>query len=523
MKRTILTLAVLALLPGIDAGAQAKVEEVVTSNYNRNSVSFVALQRGDSYDSSVLSAVKEFNPGSKFDINVIPTKSISVRKTRSLSSQNYSSDYTIPLESVSKAVSDNALSREVVSYIFGRDANGYMNDKLIRYRGNYDAKDQDVINARAARVGLEALGDAGHDLISRSYIVVVDPYMLERHVNEKGKVTWSASTSGFAYKLDLTPAELNDFYDKCWIYEDDDNATKDTKRRAFYDFSFPLNAVSVVSASGIGATTQEAITDSIYGLITAFENNLSDWEVAVTISAKKPLRAKIGEKEGLVNGARFRAYSYKEDEEGNLISVPRGYLRATEIADNAGMSTGETDPSEFYQISGLANIDEGWTIKQSNDARIGVYAGPRFGSLGTGAEIDADYLLNVKTNGIMQYILFTAYIDFKSANYVPMYLAAGYAYGIHLTRLFELAPYAMLGLDHLGYSSSTSDSQFLRESALVLEPGVRASINVAYPLQLVSKLGVDLNLPLGDRYNTYNTYVGHKTGVFFTAGVKWTF
>ena len=329
MKRTILILAVLAMLPSFKAGAQAKVpDNVVTSNYNRNSVTFIAIQRGDSYDKDVLSAVSGFNPGQKFDMNDIRTKSLSVRKTRSLSTKNYSSDYTVPLETVSNAVNSNVLGREILSYIFNRDGDGFMNDKLIRYRGNYDAKDQDVINARASRVGLDALGDAGHGLVSHSYIVVADPYTIEKQVSDKGKVTWTSYTKGYAYKLDLSEAELNDFYDKCWIYEEDDNVTRDNKRRAFYEFEPKMTPVAVVSSSGTGTTTAGAVSSSLYGLITELENNISDWEVAVTISARKPLRAKIGSKEGLRNGARFRSYSYKEDNSGNLISVPRGYLRA---------------------------------------------------------------------------------------------------------------------------------------------------------------------------------------------------
>lgn len=526
MKKSILIFAVLAVLPWFKANAQAKVSEVVTSNYNRNSVSFIAVQRGDSFDKDVLSAVKSFNPGHKFDINKIPTKSFSIRKTRSLSSKNYSSDYTIPLETINRSVVDGNLGREILSYTFNRDAEGFMNDKLIRYRGNYDAKDQDVINARASRVGLDALGDAGHGLISHSYIIVADPYMIEKKVNDQGKVSWNASTKGYAYKLDLSEEELNDFYDKCWIYEDDNTATKDAKRRAFYDYAPRMTAVAVVSSASSGTTVEGAVSSSLRGLVTELENNISDWEVAITIAARKPLRAKIGTKEGLQNKDRYRAYSYSEDREGNLISVPRGYLRATEVADNVGMSSGATDVSEFYQISGLANIDEGWTIKQSNDIGLGVMAGIKFGGLcKTSLSIDADYLINVKTNGMMSYLLFGFGFDLAKTGYFNYNVGAGYAYGIHLSRFFEIAPYAMLLDDYLSASTSATESKttFLKKSALVLEPGVRATVNVAYPLQIYGKACFDILTLQGQYYRNYNSYVGHKSGFGFQVGAKWTF
>ena len=300
----------LALLLPVLAGAQAKVKEVVTSDYNRNSLSFIAVQRGDSYDADVVAAMKAFSPGEKFDINKIATETIAASRRRASTSQNSTNDSVIPAEEITSAVRGKSLDKEILSYIFGRDSQGYMNDKLIRYRGNYDAKDQDVINARVSRVGIEALGDAGHGLVSHSYVVVVDPYRLEKKVSDKGKVTWYASTKGYAYKLSLTPEQLNDFYGRCWIYEDDDDATKAAKRKAFNAFPTQMEQVAVVSASGSASDTQKAIYNSLSDVVTKLENQLSDWEVAVTIASRKPLRAKIGTKEGLSNGDRYRAYSY---------------------------------------------------------------------------------------------------------------------------------------------------------------------------------------------------------------------
>jgi hypothetical protein len=263
----------------------------------------------------------------------------------------------------------------------------------------------------------------------------------------------------------------------------------------------------------------------MYKIVTGLEDNIPAWEVAVAILATKPLRAKIGTKEDLYNGARYRAYSYTEDNDGNLKSVPRGYLRATEISDNTGMSAGETEPSEFYQISGFANIEEGWTIKQSNDARVGVMLGPRFGAPGqVSIGLDADWLMNVSSKGTMQYVLATLALDVNNIGYTPLLMGLGYGYGLHLTRLFEFMPYGMIGLDHIGYSATDESSdRFLRESALVLEPGVRLCVNVAYPLQLFSKMGFDVLLPLGELYKSYNKYVGHQTGLAVEFGAKWTF
>ncbi len=511
-----LTLSAFACFIGLTSFAQAKIQDVVTSDYNRQSISLVVIERGDSYDSATANAVRSFSPSEKYDINPISTKSIKVNKLRSES---------VSSEETGAAVAKVGFAREILASIFNRTSDGMMDDKTVRFRGNYDAKDQDVINARAARVGEDALGDLGQKLIAGSYIVATDFYKVERSTDKKGKVYWSVNARAFAYKIGLGENGLNDFYEKCWIYEDDDAATRDAKIRAFQALDIPMNLVATSSNSATSSSVESAAYDCLSGLITGLENVIPEWEVAVTIMARKPLRAKIGTKEGLSNGNRYRAYSYTEDDNGNLKSVPRGFLRATEVANNSGMSIGETEPSEFYQVSGLANIEEGWTIKQSNDLGLGVAPGVRFGNPGTWLiGVDLDWLMDVKTSGSMQYILASFGIDIAKANYTPIYMELGYGYALHLTRLLELMPYIAVGLDHIGFSSSsTSESRFVRESALMLEPGVRVAANVAYPLQVYGKVFYGLMALQGELYERYNAYVGHKSGLGFQAGLKWTF
>ena len=328
---TILSLT--ALLVSVQLGAQAKISDVVTSDYNRNSLSLVAVTRGDSHDSNTSAAVRHYSPGAKFDENEIRTKTIRIRKDRK--EAVYQSE-------ISEAVDATPFAREILASIFNRDANGIMNDKTVRYRGNYDAKDQDVINSRAARVGEDALGDMGYALVKGSYIVITDFYDISSQTDKEGKVTWSTSARGYAYRIGLTDETLNDFFEQCWIYEDDDTATREAKLKAFQNLSIPMEYVASSSSTGSAKNVHDAATSCISGIITGLESLIPQWEVAVGIIATKPLRAKIGTKEGLTNGARYRSYSYTEDEQGNLKSVPRGYLRATEISSNTGMAIGET-------------------------------------------------------------------------------------------------------------------------------------------------------------------------------------
>ncbi len=522
MKKRFTVLTFAALLISLQLGAQAKIKDVVTSDYNRNSVSFVVIQRGDSYDTNTSSAVYDFNPGAKFDINSIKTKSLRIRKDRKES---------VPLQDIQEAVEATAFSREILASIFNRDSRGMMDDKTVRYRGNYDAKDQDVINARAARIGEDALGDAGYSLVKGSYIVVSDFYNIDSSTDREGKVTWHTSARGYAFRIGATDDDINDFFEKCWIYDDDSQAVRESKLRAFQELDIPMEYIASTVASGSGKNVREAASSCMYSIITGLENVIPAWEVAGGIIAVKPLRAKIGTKEGLYNGARYRSYSYTEDKDGNLKSVPRGYLRATEIADNEGISEGNTEPSEFYQISGLANIEEGWTIKQSNDMRLGVAPGLRLGAPGRMAiGIDVDFLMDVNTGGSMSYLL--AYFGFdirQASNYTPVQFSLGYGHALHLTRIFEIMPYLQMGADGIfgSHEVSSGNKDTWRNLALVIEPGARLAVNVAYPLQLYAKAYADWipGFIQGYRYKMYNDMLSypHKTGVGLQFGLKWTF
>ena len=525
MPRKLFVLAAALLIAGTSLSAQEKIpSKVVTSDYNRNSLSMVAVQRGDYTDSDVDRAVKSYSLSQKFDINNIKTKTLRIRKSRS---------EAITQSEMNEAVAATPFAREILASIFNRDSQGNMDDKTVRYRGNYDAKDQDVINARASRVGTDALGDLGHALVNSSYIMLTDVYNIDSHTDKQGQIHYTIHAQGSVYKIGLGENGLNDFYEQCWIYDDDTPEVRNQKNRAFQNLAIPMEPVAQVTALTTGKSVEAATESAIASLINALENRIPEWAVAVGITATKPLRAKIGEKEGLKVNDRYRAYSYTEDRSGRLKSVKRGYLRATKISSNTGMSIGATEPSEFYQISGLANIEEGWTIKQSNDFGVGVMPFVRVGGFcDLSGGLDLDWLMKTTTHGSMSYLLGTIGFDLRSQNYSAISFGIGYAYGLHLTRFIEIAPYGIIGLDHLGLSDddiSGSDSRFIRSSALILEPGVRAALNVAYPLQVYGKICADLLLPLGDIYKRYNENMeyyynnNHHSGVGIQLGVKWTF
>ncbi|MBO8455466.1 MAG: hypothetical protein IAC08_03570, partial [Bacteroidetes bacterium] len=395
MKRPVSVIALLSAI--LTANAQEKVKEVVSDDYDRSGLTVIVVSRGDMYDENSLDFVNTLVIDNKFDANPIGTRSLFLKKDR-----------TQPLTAAEadSLIRNSGVSKEILGYIYNRKEDGSMDDGLIRYRGHYNADDQDVINAAAAKVGEQHLA-WGEGLVNSSYILLLDFFNIRRPVDEKtGEVSGSyvLDANAFVYKIDCGSDKLNEFYVTSWASATDSPERKAAAREAFD--SLRLDVVPVASARASSTSTSglaggsDAYVDVLAGLLSksldqvedkeghakektsapvpeedtvlkAQKNAFADamfkleklipgWQVGVAVISVKPIKAKVGRKEGLSNGSRFRAYSYEEDRNGNLLSRKRGYIRAAAVADNRQFATGRTEPSTFYQISGVRNIEEGW-------------------------------------------------------------------------------------------------------------------------------------------------------------------
>lgn len=412
MKKITILIALFANC--LTLGAQQKVKEVVSDSYNRNGLSVIVVTRGDGYDSQILNFAGLKSIDEKFDVNPIPTQSVSIRKDRSFAITQAEADSLIASANVAK---------QVLSFIYNRKEDGSMDDELLRSRGLYNAKDQDIINLAASKVNEQNLA-WGEKLVDASYVVLLDFVNINKPDNSD---SYALNVVAYAYKMDCTREKLDDFYTAAWVESSDDQQKKAAANNAFDAMELSMIPVSTVKASSnsVSALTasipslsfkkaaanqeeqstkptfsensvESAANNAYMAAITKLENAIPAWQVAVSIFGTKPLVAKIGKKEGLSNGKRFRSYMYTEDKEGNLVSRKRGYLRATKVTDNRGNATGATEPSEFYQISGVSNIQEGWTIKQKNDIKLGAALTARYGGFTTlAAKVDFDYLINI--------------------------------------------------------------------------------------------------------------------------------
>lgn len=473
-------------------GAQEKIKEVVTDNYDRNSVSYIIVDRGDSFTSNINAFHNEMRISEKFDVNLIPT-----RKYRT----SVSRPNVLAQEEVDAFIRTNRLGNEIISYIYNRKSDGSFDDSILTERGLYNATDQDMMNAAAAKVSELSL-EWGETLMNSAYVIVLDFYNLKKTTSDNGSVTYNAYAYAYAYKLEAGREVLDEFYMTAWADATSTDEEKANARAAFENLDFYLAPVATVTASGSSsgdyASYHEAINNAYTNIVYELENEISAWQTASSIISTRPLAAKIGTKEGVKNGSRFQSYSYKEDKEGNLISVKHGMVRATVVADNTGVATGETEPSLFYQISGVQNIQEGWILKQKNDLKLGATFALGVGPLGFRVGVDLDYIMSIAKRGSIVYPMVNIGASFIDGyTFVDAMIGAGY--GIPISRFFEVTPYAVVG----GYMDIDSTSI----DAYAAEPGVRFALTfqpIAFVLsggyQYILGLGGDIDLKFGVKY-----------------------
>ena len=234
---------------------------------------------------------------------------------------------------------------------------------------------------------------------------------------------------------------------------------------------------------------------------------------------------------------------YTEDENGNLKSVPKGYVRATKVADNRVNASGETPESEFYQISGF-RLSEGAILKQNNDWSLGGGLSYRAGSF-NGYYLNLDKLISINTKGISQYALVNIGFNMLSESKLEdngiststssgvNFINASVGYGIGIrpfVRYFEFMPYVLVGIDGInvngGEDNDSDDSSFSEKSAYTGSLGLKFNMNIAYPLQLFGSLDYSALIYQGEIYEQRNEILddlGRKSGIGFNIGLKYIF
>ena len=593
MKRKLLLL-IFVLTAASQAFAQRTVEsseEFVS--YDRNSISVITTKYNDSYDDVVFNTVSGFSFGSKFDVNKISTKTVQVQQSRTTpEGQSSAWSYTVDNATVNDVLTqlNNAnVGKEILTYILNPDANGRFNREIINERGQWNANDKDYIESKATQV--DAMGQDGENLIDNSYIIVFDlknPQKVETKVKdnkgaEKTIVTWQGDVAAMVFQIKDAKELVLDIISNLWIYETDPAAMQEAKRQAFQDLKVTMELVATAGVHSSGKEVNNVIINAKDRIMSKLEDEISAWQVTIDCETIEPyITAKIGRKEGVRNGQRFGVYGQVFNSSKDRLEFKRkGYVRATEVADNRRVADGTSDSTYFYRISGTAHLNGTEILKQRNDLMIGISV--NYNMNGSNAEpsknrtlgsfsyidISLDYLAYIGKKGYSHYAFIGLGLDknngdnvykgfkefgtyepainhegqfmFKNgASYTNIYI--GYMFGIKIKQFAEIQPFLRGGIDML--SAGDIDEMALRALAVIenytikndndlakstnayyLDPGIRLTFNVIYPVQLYLQANYSILLTGGDKYNIINKYLincgyGHSNGLGVGGGVR---
>lgn len=508
MKRTLLIGAMMLATSSLTLSAQktAKVSSQEAFDYNRCSLSIIALNGMTSYDDDVNTWTSSTDFDGKFDMNKIATTGISTSSNS---------------DKIKNVLIKENVGKQVLNYWLQYDGTKF-SSKLMENRSSYNATDADVLRDQASKV--KTLNLANKTLLNNSFVMVTGPTSVERKVTKKGEVYYEALIDAYVYKVNLNDSILTTVWEN-WL---DESANSNNK--SIYDnLNVEIDYVaSVTKKSGVGENPAQAINEAFGEILDPLEKKIGKWQVVTSIYRKHPLGAKIGKKEGLKNSDRYRAFKVVEDQNGNLEYKKVGFVRATKVINNTNVATGESDCSNFYQISGRT-LREGMFLKQKKDIKLSVS-----GSYNTGgyniAQVDIDYLVHTSNVlGVMQYAgLSIGYDDGKDgfskkkAIYIPVTL--NYGIGIHPVRILEILPSIGVGADYYSLPSddSSDDSKFDKQLAYFAHGGVKVGLQIFYPIQIFVRADYSYKFSEGE---LYKECISHKRfeKLSFGAGLKINF
>lgn len=502
---------------------------VVTGNdinkntYSKNALTIIILDNNGTFISEVKNASSSIILPEKYDVNKIELQFLSAAST----------PYAIQ-----QKIDEQKIANQIIAKCYGRDEKtGQFDIELIAKRGIYKGNAEEMIKAAASKAALAKTKNAGTQLISNSYIQIIDLrniISMEAFYNsedenrqaiasannktfkpvERNKNGWKGEMVSYLFRIN--PSAIDTLYEKLWIFEDDNATLKAEKRAAFnktaFETSFVLAVDGFIEASQynvgekLAPETQlskeelfsKLVKTSAANALNEIENQFDPFKIVSSVSSTHPISAKIGKKDGLYVDQSFFVIEKVENDKGDIVSKHHSVIRACKVTDNG---EDENSSSKFYQTSG-SKIEVGMLIQQRNEIGLGISLGQiKSNELG-GAYLKLEENLSVLSNLICknknhicipQLKLFTSLAldqkDYKintdTISYNFQRFQIGLSKGFYLARYFSIAPFIAIGLESAKLSDSNKGN---RINTGLLNYGASASVCISHNAQLVFTL-----------------------------------
>jgi hypothetical protein len=382
-----------------------KAKRYVSSEYDRNALTFIGLDFDENLSSEVLTRFSEAQkvPEKYYDNTI----SHNLIKTEAKRDSAFGVMLKLKENDIAKWLNENKVGQQILSIWFNRQPDGSFNVDILKERGLFNANDHDFIVASSSKRGESSLMDMGMQLVNQSYVLAFDFYdimTMEQYYNKNETATekrtsngYRASLNSYLLKLDFNDSVAAVFFRDYWVGENDPN--KADRIAAFNNANFPFVAVSnqhnSVSATQynpeqplapeVQKTKSELLdqmgTSAIEMVLTDIERQRQDFRVKAMVSDVKPISAKIGKKEDLKFDQRYFVHENRVKRNGDITSRRVAVVKSMKVVDNRKVTTGQTEPSTFYQIAGGKVDNYGMFLEQRNDVGLNLFLGTTVGGL----------------------------------------------------------------------------------------------------------------------------------------------
>lgn len=375
------------LLTAFPVQAQHRLADGAETQYRRSSLySFLIAHPQAKYASQIDYVYLGLPTPDKYEDH-----NLNVRRVEALSARAVQ-----PYE-ITAFLQGNQVARRLVAKWFNRDADGVFNVDLVADRGNYNASEMDVVEARMTKRGLAMLSDAGEELIGNTFVTVNDIVYIDKEQRAQlasailqivaqaalvataaaddddteaiaGAIAGSAALgsiiadnlAGFKvkvtthlYQLVWNDSIANLFYSDYWVDENTPEAER-LRRKALFEQSdlFTLKYLGKYKVKSektvmkgvhsnediIRKVCARAMDRNIVGLQKKFEAFKVKTPVIAVENGK--VVAKVGKKEGLKPSTKFEVLQPVEREDGRMVYRRVGVVKPQkgQIWDNRYMA-----------------------------------------------------------------------------------------------------------------------------------------------------------------------------------------
>jgi len=575
MKKTFICLALVLsafCLSAQDITDSAKKvrKQVISSEYDRNALTIIGLKSDNPLADQLAKMIDTIKITDKFYSNDIGFRNVSYNVVVSVFDK-VQQDKIFKTE-VPMLLNEKKVGQGIVAKWFNRQPDGTFNTDVLKERGVYNSDDSDLSIATSSKRGESALMDAGLGLVGHSYVLVLgysnlmtmnQYYDLTKAAPEARKMNGvKGDMIGLLYKLNFNDSVSAVFFQDMWANK---GATDlEAKAAKFDSNTFPLvpvkNLIMPMQATQYNAgqslapkvqkTQDELLRDMVNSSMTNVLNHLtyqvSDFKVKAQVYKTNPIAVKIGKKEGLGYDQRYFVFENQQTRSGDQYSKRVGVIKSMSVADNRTVTSGETEPSYFYQVAGGKIDNMGMFVEQRIDAGLNLFLGYQQGAM-SGIDARIEYymgrLMYGKAKGIAKGMTsFKLYVDggFNSIKDEFMLetltgteqvdllrVSAGVNKDYYLTHFLHVGPFAGLGIE-----SATGKTSDYKAETYFIEGGGRLGINLKYNIQLIGSATyyVMLAPKVKDAAGTavkdpgsYNDLFPDRAGLGISYGIRFMF